>query len=353
MIEPFKCKPIYKEKVWGGRWLEGTFQRNLPRKVSIGESWELTCRADEMSVVDTGVFVGKTLSQLIDLHSVELLGTRVVSQGIDPFPLLIKFLDANDRLSVQVHPDDHYFQSQGSTKLGKTEMWYVLDAEPDAKLILGLKAGTTPTEFKAGIEAGILDKYLNEVKIKAGDAFFISAGTVHAILAGARIAEVQQNSDTTFRIFDWNRLGLDNKPRPLHINEALAVTNFQQNEISANPGIVLAKEGWQRRILAACPYFVVEELIVEKMESNISPERFEIWMVIEGNGELNAKTGSYKLAVGETWMLPASLGNFQLIGETKILRIYIPDLKREIVDYLLSNNFSRSDLEKIGGLENL
>ena len=352
MIEPFKCKPIYKEKVWGALWLGINFQRNLPEDLLIGESWELACREDAMSVVDTGSFAGKTLSQLIDLYPIELLGERVISQGIDPFPLLIKFLDANDRLSVQVHPDDQYYQLQDSNKLGKTEMWYVLDAEPDAKLILGLKAGTTPAEFKAGIEAGVLDKYLNQVKIKAGDAFFIASGTVHAILAGARIAEIQQNSDTTFRIYDWNRLGLDNKPRSLHINEALAVTNFQLNEINANPGIIIANEGWQRRILAASSYFAVEELSVTKMESNISPERFEIWMVIEGNGELSVKTGSHKLSVGETWMLPASLGKYQLLGETKILRIYIPDLQREIVDYLLANNFTRADFKKIGGLEN-
>lgn len=353
MLEPLNFKPIYKEKVWGGRWLADNFQRNLPQGVLIGESWELACREEEMSIVQAGAFQGKTLSHLIQLYPAELLGTRIVRRKFDPFPLLIKFLDANDRLSVQVHPDDAYFQSKKSQMLGKTEMWYVLDAKPESKLILGLKNGINPRELQEGVAKGVVGEYLNEVKVKPGDAVFIPAGMVHAIMEGVQIAEIQQNSDTTFRIFDWNRLGLDNQPRSLHIDQALQVINFDRLQANLNPGITISNQGWCRRILAACDYFAVEELTIEKMASKIPAERFEIWMVIQGSGELNAKIGDYHLMAGQTWMIPASLDQFQLQGRLRLLRVYIPDLLDEIIDYLLLKKYSRLDLKRIGGLENL
>lgn len=353
MLEPLKFEPIYKEKVWGGRWLADAFQRDLSKGSVIGESWELACREEEMSVVQEGGFQGKTLSQLIKLYPTELLGKRVLNLGIDPFPLLIKFLDANDHLSVQVHPDDNYFQSKDSPQLGKTEMWYILDAKPESKLILGLKEGITPKEFTEGVQRGKVSDYLNEIIVQPGDALFIPAGTVHAIMEGIQIAEIQQNSDTTYRIFDWNRLGLDKKPRPLHIDQALKVIDFDRNQATTSPGIIISDGGWQRRILVACDYFAVEELTIERMESNIPAERFEVWMVIQGTGELSVETGDYQLLAGQTWMLPASLGRFRLQGDVKLLRVYIPDLTVEIIDYLLFKKYTRLDLQKIGGLERL
>ncbi|AZR73914.1 hypothetical protein BBF96_11240 [Anoxybacter fermentans] len=353
MVYPFRCKPIYKEKIWGGRWLEEAFGRDLPGEKLIGESWELTCRPDEMSIVEDGDFAGQTFKEVIQKYPEEILGKRITREGFDPFPLLIKFLDASDRLSVQVHPDDEYARQVKPGELGKTEMWYVLDAEPGAKLIMGVKPGVTRSEFAKSIEKGTLHECLNEVPVKPGDAFYIPAGTIHAILEGVRIAEIQQNSDTTYRVYDWNRVGLDGKPRKLHIKEALEVIDFNRTGINPHPGIILKKDGWQSRLLTACPYFAVEELKVERMKGQISPERFEIWMVLEGSGELKIKTDNYRLAKGETWVIPATLGNFELTGQVKILKSYIPDLEHEIITPLLAKGYSKADLGKVGGLNDM
>ncbi|MCK4257392.1 MAG: class I mannose-6-phosphate isomerase [Halanaerobiales bacterium] len=353
MLYPFRCKSIYKEKVWGGRWFENAFGRKLPESSPIGESWELACRPQEMSEIVDGAFAGKSFLEIMQQYPVELLGKRIAQNGYDPFPLLIKFLDANEHLSVQVHPDDEFAQKIRPGELGKTEMWYILDAEPDGKLIMGVKEGVTPADFQKGIEDGTLEEYLAEVPVKAGDAFLIPAGTVHAIMKGVRLAEIQQNSDTTYRVYDWNRLGLDGKPRELHIKEALEVIDFKRTGINPHPGIIFEEDGWKSRLITACPYFAVEELEVEHLVCQINPERFEIWMVLEGNGTLNTKTDNYQLTVGETWVIPAALGDVELKGNIKILKSYIPDLQKEVITPLLAKGYTKEDLSKVGGLENL
>ncbi len=353
MIYPFRCKPIYKEKIWGGRWFEEGLARKLPDNKLIGESWELSCRPDEMSEVLNGSLAGKTIAELIHLHPEDLLGDRVISQGIDPFPLLIKFLDAKERLSVQVHPNNAYMTAKGTDDLGKSELWYVLSAEPDARLVIGVKEGVTPEIFEQGILHGNLDEYLTEVTVKPGDTFYIPAGTVHAIMEGVRIAEIQQNSDTTFRIYDWNRLGLDGRPRDLHIKEALEMIDFNCNDAICHEGILISGNGWQRHLITICEYFAVEELLVENYGGKVNPERFEVWMVVEGSGELVVQGEKYQLSLGETWFIPAVLGSYHLTGEIKILRSYIPDIFSEIVKPLLEMGYTIKDLWKIGGFEGL
>lgn len=351
MLYPFHCQPIYKEKVWGGRWLESYFNRTLLPGKLIGESWELTCRSEEMSVIDHGDFSGLFLLELIQKYPEELLGTRIIKQSYYHFPLLIKFLDATNRLSVQVHPDDEYAYQVNTGELGKTEMWYVLDAEPGAKIIMGVKEGVTSDEFAYAIQKGELHKYLNEVPVQPGDAFYIPAGTVHAILEGIQIAEIQQNSDTTYRVYDWNRMGLDGKPRQLHIKEALDVIDFHRLGAKSYSGVTLEGKGWVKRLLTACHYFAVEEISVQQMTGKINPERFEIWMVLEGLGELETSSGTQILHPGETWVTPAITGNYRINGPLKILHSFIPDLEEEIVAPLLSLGYSRNELyEQIGGL---
>lgn len=354
MLYPFHCQPIYKEKVWGGRWLESFFNRDLSPGKLIGESWELSCRLQEVSIIDHGEFSGLLLIELIQKHPKELLGTRISKRGYDPFPLLIKFLDANNRLSVQVHPHDEYAHQVNPGELGKTEMWYVLDAEPGAKLIMGVTEGVTSEEFAYAIQQGELHKYLTEVPVRPGDAFYIPAGTVHAILEGIRVAEIQQNSDTTYRVYDWNRMGLDGKPRQLHIKEALDVIDFQKIGINPHPGVTFEGKGWMSRLLTACRYFAVEEMCIQQMTGKINPERFEIWMVLEGSGVLETNGGVQILQSGQTWVIPASTGNYQLNGQLKILHSFIPDLEEEIVAPLLARGYSRDELyERIGGLNEL
>lgn len=351
MQMPFRCKPIYKEKVWGGRWFEERFGRILPDNRLIGESWEVCYREGSTSEVVGFAGVIESLEKLVRRFGTGILGKRLVEKGSDSFPLLIKFLDASDRLSVQVHPDDAYMVRKGICESGKAEMWYILDAEPGARIVIGVKEGVTREEFQQGIEEGFLHQYLTEVEVKPGDAFYIPAGTVHAILSGVRIAEIQQNSDTTYRIYDWNRVGLDGRPRDLHIQEALEVIDFSINERHPSEGITITGEGWQRRLITACEYFVVEELLVIEMDGVVNPERFEVWMVIEGFGELLVDDNSYKLGLGETWFIPANLGSYQLNGKIKFLRTYVPDLEIEIVKSLLDMGFCNDDLQKISGLK--
>ena len=353
MVYPLKCKPIYKEKIWGGSWFEKEFGRELPANETIGESWELACRTNEMSRVNNGEQTNKRLLKVINEAPGGYLGRRVLKQGYNPFPLLIKFLDANDRLSVQVHPDNEYASKNSSGELGKTEMWYVLDADPDAKLIMGVKEGVTPEEFERSIEEGNLGQNLNQVPIKAGDAFYIPAGTVHAILEGVRIAEIQQNSDTTYRVYDWNRMGLDGKPRQLHIDEAMEVIDFGKTNISPIDGIKINHDGWEQHILTACPYFAVEVLEINSFADKINPERFEVWMILEGEGILSTEKSQYSLEKGQTWFIPAQLGNIEVSGQLKVLKSYIPDIQKEIVETLLNAGFEEKDLKRIGGIENI
>ena len=350
MFEPFRCEPIYQKRVWGGRWFAEGLQRELPDAEPYGESWELSCREDAMSQVTAGRWAGKTLYELINQFHDELLGSRVRCENVRAFPLLIKFLDACDHLSIQVHPDDHNARQKMPGESGKTEMWYVLDAEPGASLILGLKDGVTPHELRNALETGEVRQYFHVSPVSAGDAIFIPAGTVHAILKGIRLAEIQQNSDTTYRIYDWGRLGLDGKPRELHIEDSLRVIDFERGCIKPSPGVLIKEQGYQRRILSACPYFAVEEMEIEFLEDGISPERFEAWMVISGTGTLRVGTDQYQLRAGETWILPAGLDNFELAGPLKLLKTYIPDLQNEIIAPLIARGFSREDLCMIGGL---
>ena len=204
MSYPLLFEPILKEKIWGGDTLYKKYGMDLPSP-NIGESWNIACHENGMSVVANGSLKGKTLEEVIHLRGRALLGTSLGDEHIEKFPLLIKILDATDILSVQVHPDDTYAKIHENGELGKTEMWYVIDAKPDASLVYGVKEGTTREEFKAAIEGGYLEKYLKRLEVESGDVVFMPAGMVHAIGAGILICEIQQNSDTTYRVYDWNR----------------------------------------------------------------------------------------------------------------------------------------------------
>lgn len=350
-MHPFRCKPIYKEKVWGGRWFEEELGRVLPESIMIGESWELCCRKTENSVIVDGEYAGRTFTEMIQRFPKEFMGERIVKNGFKPFPLLIKFLDARDRLSVQVHPNDAYMIQNKLGDSGKAEMWYVLSAEPNARLIIGVKRGIAREVFEQRVADGYLHECLQEIPVKAGDAFYIPAGTVHAILEGVRVTEIQQNSDTTFRIYDWNRLGLDGQLRELHVNQALEVIEFSRSQEHPHQGLIIAGKGWQRRYFVACPQFVVEEIEVEQWSEKVNPERFEVWVVVDGKGELLVQDDTFRLMMGETWFIPASLGTYYLQGNIKLLRCYIPDLVAEVINPLWQAGYKPSDLGQIGGLE--
>lgn len=348
---PLSFNYIYKEKIWGGCKLNRIFERDLPNN-KIGESWELAAHNNGMSVVNNGELAGKKFIDLVNKWPEEMMGSKVDYNIGDTFPLLIKILDANDKLSVQVHPEDRYaWKREGEP--GKTEMWYVIDTEPGAELIYGIKPGTTKEEFVRSIQEGNLEKYLNQVKVRKGDVFFMPAGTIHAIEEGILIAEIQQNSDTTYRVYDWNRLGQDGKPRELHIDRALEVTDFNQDLTKAKSiPLEIKKDRFIRSFLVACPFFVVEK--IESWDQyQISPagDRFHIIINLEGNGEIISKDKSYPLIPGQTYFMPARLNEVIIKGEIKFIDTYIPYNQEEIVSYLKKEGFTEGEIKTLSGMD--
>src|SRR2546427_778804 len=232
MLYPLTFHPLLKERVWGGRKLAEIYHKPLPPGVPIGESWEISDRPGDVSVIANGPLAGKDLHWLIEQHAQELLGSAGLQHG--RFPLLIKILDAEEKLSLQVHPPPEQAHELGGEP--KTEMWYIADAAPGAELFVGLKRGVTREQFEQKIRDGSVEACVHRLNVHAGDAMFLPSGRLHAIGAGLVIFEIQQNSDTTYRVFDWNRLGLDGKPRALHVEESLASINFDDFE----PGLIRA-----------------------------------------------------------------------------------------------------------------
>src|SRR5258708_6729081 len=255
MLYPLTFQPIFKKRIWGGRALEQLYGKELPAGVPIGESWEISDRPGDASVIANGPLAGKDLRWLMENHPRELLGDAKSANG--RFPLLIKILDAQEKLSLQVHPP-----TQKAAELKgepKTEAWYIADAAPGAELYVGLKRGVTRAKFEQKIKTGAVAECFHRVPVRAGDTMFLPSGRVHAIGAGLVIFEIQQNSDTTYRVFDWNRLGLDKKPRELHIAESLASIDFNDFEPTLVPAKFTEEKKFKRRSLVSDPLFAIEE----------------------------------------------------------------------------------------------
>lgn len=319
MLYPLFFDPIYKNTLWGGRNFENIFNRRLPEG-NIAESWELCCHKSGRSIVINGPLRGKSLEELTKEYGVELLGSKFASK--DTFPLLIKFLDANDRLSVQVHPDNDYgLRVEG--ELGKTEMWYIVDAKENAKLVYCIKPGVTRDKLREAISNGSLEGCLNFVPIKKGDMIFIPSGTVHAILEGIIIAEIQQNSDITYRLYDWGRVDTEGRSRELHIDKALDVINFNfGGQIKSHQPTIY--DNYELTKLVQCEYFNVDKIKINATYlDKTTPESMHIYTTIEGQGTLTHNTITYTLPPGTTFLLPASLGEYTIEGNTTLLKTYL------------------------------
>ncbi|HVU27168.1 MAG TPA: type I phosphomannose isomerase catalytic subunit [Verrucomicrobiae bacterium] len=265
MLYPLTFHPIFKERVWGGCELEKLYGKNLPPGKVIGESWEISDRPRDESVIANGAFAGKNLRWLMENYSREILGDAKPASE-NRFPLLIKILDAREKLSLQVHPPASKAKELNGEP--KTEMWFITDAAPDSELYVGLKRGVTRTEFEAKITDGSVADCFHRVPVKAGDAMFLPSGRVHAIGAGLVIFEIQQNSDTTYRVFDWNRVGLDGKPRELHIAQSLASIDFNDFEpkLAGEKPASLANGTYELQKLVEHPLFNVHKISVKTAE---------------------------------------------------------------------------------------
>ena len=327
-LYPLTFRPVLKDYIWGGRNLETLLGRTLPEG-RIAESWEIAAHEDGTTVVENGAFAGQPLTEVHRQLGLDLIGTRNAwAQERGKFPLLVKLLDANDRLSVQVHPDDDYAQIREGNELGKTEMWVVLHAEPDAAVILGVKEGTTPEKFRQAIAEGQLEPYLHRILVKAGDVVCVPSGSLHAILAGLLIAEIQQNSNTTYRAYDWNRLQ-DGRPRRLHVDKAMDVINFDQVEPQLpQPELIADSNGIRRYRLCANEYFVTERVEMEAeavYHGRCDGRSLEIWGTIAGQATVAAATDEVALPAVRFALLPAALGDFAVAADidSTLLRTYV------------------------------
>ena len=343
---PLKFKPIYKEKIWGGRSLARKFARELPAG-PIGESWELSSYGDDISIITNGDYAGLSLLELIAQKRQEVLGSELSGKdrklsSNNLFPLLVKIIDARDNLSVQVHPDDAYAEKNESAGSGKTELWYILNAEPGARIIYGLKDGVTRDQFTRAVGSPDFLDLLNFVPVKTGDYFYIPAGTVHAIGKGVMLAEIHQTSDLTYRIYDWDRTDEDGNSRELHIDKAIDVINFNHNQAAHKPDHERQTSGNQRhtwpgnllinnpnhqvRQLKNSNFFNVELINVFKCYTgNTKNRRFYIYMNLGSEITINYSDGSLKVAKGESFLIPAALGHYEITGQTRLLKAFLTD----------------------------
>ena len=336
-LHPIRLKSSLHETIWGGRRLERDGWKQLPPgNITIGESWE----TELTTIAQNEPYTGRTLGSLVEELDSRLLGERVIARFGHCFPLLAKFLDANAKLSVQVHPDDTYARLREQGKLGKTEFWYVLDAAPGASIIHGFKAATSQEEVRQAIHDLTLENLLNEVNVSAGDIIFVPAGTVHAIGKGVLLYELQEYSDLTYRLYDYGRLTSAGIPRELHIERSLDVLHYDCSpRIKMQSLLLQNEEGFKNRCLAACQYFVTCELVLNNttiMSDYMKNEIRESCIILTSLGaEVVVRYGETldygeKLVKGQTMILPAQLGNFCIEGSGTLLYSYVPGPEDEI-----------------------
>ena len=333
-LYPVKFAPIYKEMVWGGTRLAQMFNRTLPSS-KVGESWDISCRPGEMGIIENGPYTGESFENYIGKSKAKILGTRLAN--CEKFPLLVKIIDANDALSIQVHPDDAQARQRGGEDGGKSEMWYVLNPPHDGKLIIGLKPGISREKLAEAYENGTVEDCINYLPVAVGDIINIPAGLVHALTPGIIVAEVQQNSDITYRLYDYNRLGLDGKPRPLHVEDALAVSDFEEKiPKQAVPGLGV-KMGENELTYSICnPYFAIikYDISVPLMEAS-NPEAFSIFTCVDGNAEIRTGAMTVEVPTGGSVFIPAGMGEYVITPangkKVVLIKSFVPDIEKDFI----------------------
>ena len=317
-----KFTPILKDKIWGGQKLINVLNKQSNRS-DIGESWELSDVKGDTSIVCNGNLKGKDLKELISEYKGAFLGDKIYKHFGEKFPLLIKFIDAKEALSIQLHPHDDLAKKRHNS-FGKTEMWYVMQADAKANLIVGFQKDVSPNEYIHHLENKSLTDILNIDEVKKGDVYFIPTGRVHAIGAGVLLAEIQQTSDITYRIYDWDRPNPDGTFRELHTEEALDAIDYSAKESYKT---TYSKKQNSSSEIVSCPYFTTNVLPIKgKISVNHSDkDSFVIYMCVEGNVEINYNNQIEKLQMGETILVPACIKNLDIISEVKseLLEVYI------------------------------
>lgn len=317
-LYPLTFTPIIKERIWGGSKLNTFLNKHIPFENS-GESWELSSVPNDLSVANNGILKGKNLNEIIALNPEAILGKEVISQYGLEFPLLFKFLDANKDLSIQLHPNDELAKVRHNS-FGKTEMWYVMQADEGARIIVGFKNKSNKQEYLQHLENKSLVNILNEVPVKKGDVFLLETGTIHAIGSGIVIAEIQQTSDVTYRIYDWDRVDSKGKSRELHTELALEAINY--NVINSKIDYNLNDN--QRNVCVQNTYFKTNIIPLSSLYNwQKSKDSFTVLMCTEGFFTIHSNGESFNYIKGDTILIPAGMVEFQLMGEATILEISI------------------------------
>lgn len=314
-LPPLTFTPLLKRIRWGGRKLQTLLGRNLGPESDYAESWEIADHADGTSCVADGPLAGTSLPELLQRYPGELLGKH---QHLTQFPLLVKFLDANDWLSLQVHPNDQQAKTWNPVENGKTEAWVILHAEPGARICSGLQPGVTSEMLQQALGGCDLEELLHIYEVHTGDCIFVPAGTVHALGPGIVLAEIQQQSNLTFRLHDWGRTDASGKPRPVHIAESIACTNFQQGPVSPVIPHSRCDDDHAFEELVSCNCFQIHRHQCDQPFSIPRDNRFHILISLAGHARLETATGNASLSFGRTMLLPACSGGARVIPETEI-----------------------------------
>ena len=324
MIHPMKFEPVFKETIWGGGRLRSLLKKNAPENAAVGESWEVADHPNGTSTVVNGELAGKTLHDVFAAFRTDLLGPALAARFPDRFPLLIKFIDAADRLSLQVHPGDAYAALHENGSFGKTEAWYVMAAEPGSRLIAGLKRRTSAAEFERALADGGVEDLLNMVPVREGDFLFIPAGRIHAIMPGILLNEIQQNSDITYRVYDWGRTGNDGRPRTLHVRQSLETIDFGDTDVRPVRSAEAERLDDRRRLLTRNAFFTTEKWDFTSIEDSTrepGSEGCRVLSVISGEGSLAWKEGRIGLRPGDSLVIPWSTGEYGLVSRSGAMTV--------------------------------
>lgn len=318
---PLIFKPTFRDYIWGGRRLGSVLNKPIPEEGIYAESWEVVDHGEDQSVVDNGPLAGKTLGELVQEFPEDLFGIKKPSET---FPLLFKFLDANRDLSIQVHPDDAQGALLDPPDLGKTEAWYILDAEPGAKVYVGLKDGVTREDLARAVEADKVIDAMHVLEPQAGDCLFIPANTVHALGKGLLVAEIQQASNTTFRLYDWGRMGADGKPRALHIDQSLETIDYEKGPVQPQEPQPTSDPDIER--LVTCDKFILDRWQFDDTKSIGDEKRFHIVAILEGKVRCSHAQLDKALGKGATFLIPAGCGPVSLraLEPTVLLNMCAP-----------------------------
>lgn len=338
----------YFERIWGGNKLHTIYNKDIPQDKPIGEAWLISDHQSCESKVTEGPLQGKTLRQLLELNADAILGTRAELTIHGRFPLLLKILDALDVLSVQVHPDDECAKRLNEPDVGKTEMWHVLQAEKGSKLICGLDTSASKETLAEAIQDGSIEKLMRSFEVEDGTSVHVPAGTVHAIGAGIVLTEIQQNSDLTYRLYDWGRLQ-NGKPRQLHIEKSMEAINFGSTFGGSAKPLAYDNGDTTRTVLAACIYFATE-LIEVSGHYSIQTRGESFHIILLKSGEL-VVDNSYTLQPGQAILVPGHFDSFSVEGNSTFLNYYVPNLDTDIIAPLTNAGHQISDIHLLGGKE--